>query len=358
MARCTPRPRGCFYMPCFFDGEVADIRSDIVVDVWALAKRCIMRHGTDVVVNVRMLPVDDGAHDSRRSLVAVVLQGLDGHWLDLHHRSGTSKKKAPKEEDMHSYFLDGISAKSSRPPTKRARVQGSGVPQRMPSLDPEFLPPASATNDDDDMYLRTVESGDDGDSAWSFESDKSEGLPEPRGCGAHDDNDDVAASDEDDLEPPLGLPSPPPAPVPPDESMHRRRGELTHGWELLPVFSDAGEIIGHLSFNESEKKINAHCVRPEHNVGKTKCHMDRLISSRRKGQGRPLGTLVAWLRDAQYMDDKEDHQLCKSRILSVDSLVARMEARAWLKAKPEFQRLFRMERVRREDEESEPEVAA
>jgi hypothetical protein len=188
-------------------------------------------------------------------------------------------------------------------------------------------------------------------------------LKEPRACGAHDDDDDddVAASDGDDPEPPLGLPLPPPAPVPPDESVQRRRGALTHGWELLPVFSDAGEIIGNLSFNESEQKINAHCVRPEHNVGKTKCHMDRLIKGKgpgRKGQGRPLGTLVAWLWDAQYMDDKEDHQLCKSRILSADSPAQRIEARAWLKAKPEFQRLFRMERVRGEGEESEPEVAA
>ena len=60
--------------------------------------------------------------------------------------------------------------------------------------------------------------------------------------------------------------------------------------------------VGELRYNPAGKFFRAHC--PKH--GKT-CARRRAAFAGRQGQGRPLGSLLLWLKDARYFANKAEH---------------------------------------------------
>lgn len=112
-----------------------------------------------------------------------------------------------------------------------------------------------------------------------------------------------------------------------------------------------GNLVGAIRITEigDRRELYATCpCSAKHGV----CIKTRTANAgRRKGQGRPLGYLGAWLQAAARGDmaTKADH------MKFMPSLAERRMARAAIARLPEAQRFFDFERSRGEDEASEPE---
>ena len=153
-----------------------------------------------------------------------------------------------------------------------------------------------------------------------------------------------------------GSPPPPPPPAGPEAF---GAGGI---WRRLRVPGVDGCIV----WSETGNTINAHCERdchvrrPDPVLGTPAqcCHTDRsrMASDRRRGQGRPVGLLIAWLQCQDKYVDKASHQAMKIFLAGKGGLERRRAARAWLKAQPGFEHVFALERPKRDGEDSEPEV--
>ena len=165
---------------------------------------------------------------------------------------------------------------------------------------------------------------------------------------------------------------PPPPPAPPV----RRRGAAYRGsWERVQVIKD-GVLYGEVVYDPVSKKMNAHCEAHEIPEICQSCHFDKLLTPYRateyitkggevkeralapkqKGQGRPVGLLIAWLLQGPDCDDKDTHQRRKAALGTPAQRHLRVAARNWAKQQPELRPLFDLERERRDGEESEPEA--
>ena len=83
----------------------------------------------------------------------------------------------------------------------------------------------------------------------------------------------------------------------------------------------------------------------------------RRMSERYKGQGRPLGFLVAWLMDPTRHASKKEHQDAKKRLSHTDEFACRLRARKHLEAiaqeSPQVAALFRLERPPTDEERAQ-----
>ena len=114
---------------------------------------------------------------------------------------------------------------------------------------------------------------------------------------------------------------------------------------------------GEIHFEERLQKLNAHCSKHKCD----KCKADRLTSAHehpsRRGQGRPIGFLIAWLLEGEDCDTKADHgRECKQELSGINGWEARIFAREWAKTLPGMQAIFALERPKGDDEDSEPET--
>ena len=343
-------------------------------------QRCVFRRGTDVVVSTRLLEADPWPHGAtHQPLASVVLVDGARPWEPVGVRPVRAKKHVEQDDKRHAYFLHGVKEPS---PKKPRRGGVSHMEEKGPQVDDAVCPapdleravsdcPTATAGDcsesGDEIYKVEVgdEESDGASSEWSVGSavlEASAVLP-PRahgsdldlpGCGAGYSGSGVV--------PGPALPGsirelvPPPVPLPePEEIQQRARGVPKGDWCRISVHDHGGDLLGYLVYNEQERKINAHCEK--HESAKAHCHMDRAIIGRRRGQGRPIGTLVAWLRSSSDYDDKAAHQAAKRDILALDGLPLRVESRGWVTAQPAFAALFALERELDADEASEPEVA-
>jgi hypothetical protein len=135
-------------------------------------------------------------------------------------------------------------------------------------------------------------------------------------------------------------------------------GDAAHRYEHFEVWGECGRLLGHLHFDPIGKKLNAHCKNPEHSKGGQKCKLDRQLTGNGT-KGRPLGFLVAWLRNAYDEESKGTHDDLKPALKSISGLSFRRSSRQWLKEQPGFAFMFRagVERPKcLPDEDSEQEV--
>jgi hypothetical protein len=122
------------------------------------------------------------------------------------------------------------------------------------------------------------------------------------------------------------------------------------------VVDDGGLTLGQLVWDPAGKQLDAHCGTAAHNAGHSRCHTDRaLTTGRRKGQGRPIGFLVAWLRCCGC-PSKSDHQQLKTDLGKLNKIHERRSARAWLHGRPGAAQVFGLERAVEAGENSEPDV--
>jgi hypothetical protein len=126
---------------------------------------------------------------------------------------------------------------------------------------------------------------------------------------------------------------------------------LRHGWRYAQV--EGGWIVYN---TDPGTNLNGHCGNPAH----PRCHFDKVTSAsrvaNRSGQGRPLGALALWLAASDDCPTREEHQLMKPWVLSHAARHERVCWRERLHDLPGCEELFEMERPKRDDSESEPDI--
>ena len=177
--------------------------------------------------------------------------------------------------------------------------------------------------------------------------------------------------------PPVPPPLPPPGVPPPAGPAPSPVPLPSFGKTYTTVaVTDSGTLWGYIVY--SDDNLNAHCVRHGSSALGMRCHCDRkrrafggssssastpAPSSRRAGQGRPLGLLALWLLrsgpewDADREGESHASAKCKRKLGSFEYLGERKAARLWLEGLAGTAVLFEKERLQCHDEESEPEVA-
>jgi hypothetical protein len=116
------------------------------------------------------------------------------------------------------------------------------------------------------------------------------------------------------------------------------------------------DFPGRLSYNISSRSFQATCFCEEHKTTLNlkgeplQCRISRTSNASRwkPQQGRPLGTLVAWLRKASEHPDQPGH------IYSIPSPKERRDARTWLMTLPNVESFLSLERPLRPGEADEP----
>ena len=136
--------------------------------------------------------------------------------------------------------------------------------------------------------------------------------------------------------------------------------EHREAWCQFDIHDDAGVKLGELSWNAACTNLNAHCRDVVHCAGRGKCHMDKTLNvGRKRGQGRPVGLLVLWLRRGAAT--LKDHRDLKCDLGSAIHFAERKRARDWLKTQPGSEVVFALELLamsvaKDAGEDSEPEV--
>ena len=146
----------------------------------------------------------------------------------------------------------------------------------------------------------------------------------------------------------LELPQDPPLPPPLDEARPPREPRVRLGPAAAPQNTIRVEVPGHgaLIYYTSSNVIQAHCRRDGH----SDCWRERTCAAgRRKGQGRPLGFLTAWLLQGAARISGQEH-VHRSRATHAERVAGR-EHLATLEGSGQ---LFDKERERVDGEPEEP----
>jgi hypothetical protein len=107
--------------------------------------------------------------------------------------------------------------------------------------------------------------------------------------------------------------------------------------------------LGHIVWNHDARSLDGHC--PHHK----NCRMNRTVnpSVSKPAQGRPLGQIIAWLRDGPNHTSKAAHDATKRRE-AVVSWPQRSAAREWLTTLQGIEVMLEKERPCRDGERQEP----
>jgi len=188
---------------------------------------------------------------------------------------------------------------------------------------------------------------DDSLSDWDIGDADLQGLFAPSGPEEEPDN------GEGGHEPPVP-PPPPPAPPPAARDSQAGRAAPIEFGEVISFDVGAGQFIKYYAKSET---FTAECSRADHRVGKHKYVLTRQARASdvpsRRGQGRPLALLWAWLHDCPANSDRFEHV----HVFPFScSLASRQGYRNMLVAhgSPIVQAMLGRERPQREGESLEP----
>lgn len=111
---------------------------------------------------------------------------------------------------------------------------------------------------------------------------------------------------------------------------------------------------GKLHYFFQDGRFQATCSNPCHKFNDTPCRLTRTSCSDNtfSCNGRPAGTLAAWLADAYHKDSRFEHRA--PFYICLIPRQERLEGRELIKAQPNGPALLSQERRRREDEPEEP----
>jgi hypothetical protein len=139
---------------------------------------------------------------------------------------------------------------------------------------------------------------------------------------------------------------PPPVPPPPRREDAVASG-VRHEGPWLKYLLPGG--LGHIIWNHDARSLDGHC--PLHK----NCRMNRTVnsSSGKPGQGRPMGQIIAWLRDGPNHTSAAAHGATK-RSEVVVSWPLRVAAREWVSTLPGIEVMLEKERPCRDGERQEP----
>ena len=115
------------------------------------------------------------------------------------------------------------------------------------------------------------------------------------------------------------------------------------------VFDLRPDLEGDIRFN-ARGFMRAHCFCQAHKTGGRPCTRQRQTTAGRAGAGRPIGSLVAWLRQASRHGTQLEHVASAPA-----SFEERASARAWFEALPNGSWLLSKERERFLDRDEGPE---
>lgn len=284
----------------------------------------------------------------------VLTEGIEGHF-------------APDGVDVR--LLPGSSLHVVWDPCKK---QARATSRKARHADWDLI---AVDSDEDDRYAR----GDDPDDH------------EAASCGEQEQRDDAAVPDsggDEGQTTDSGSASAPPSDLEAEELLEGDGGEPAAGGlaseadSLLPPAPPAppvvdaarqkrivvrvepfGEIVWY-NTSPTRQEFYAHCLDPAHikqpgdldfdapdNLKPTCCRKTRSAKAGKDTwRGRPLGFLVAWLRQQSEAVDSYGHIHLHAPL----SLEERRDARAWLHGVPGAEQLFQRERPRRDEEEDEP----
>ena len=139
-----------------------------------------------------------------------------------------------------------------------------------------------------------------------------------------------------------------PPPVPPAEHAGRRPGARTQ--TEVRFQTPIGNIVYYPRRGKTPAAMSAFCTNPAHEDCRRSRTTEASSSALRPGQGRPLGSLYAWLQMGQEVGTREEHIKW-----TFPNLSARRQARAELMQLPGANGFSTHERQKREDEiEDEP----
>lgn len=111
--------------------------------------------------------------------------------------------------------------------------------------------------------------------------------------------------------------------------------------------------IGSIVYYTSKERFVAYCGRAAHSGEAQPCSRERttMAVATAPEKGRPLGFLMAWLLDAESWDSRALH--C-NKAICMYSEEKRIEGRETLRVLPGTEKLFLLERRKREGEPEEP----
>lgn len=111
-------------------------------------------------------------------------------------------------------------------------------------------------------------------------------------------------------------------------------------------------LVGELHFYPSSSTMAAFCPVHENDCRRSRTTKAAAQVRARygEGQGRPIGALVAWLRDAENHATREEHVKC-----CYPTKQQRIDARTWFSKLPDASSFSTHEREKRDGENSEPE---
>ena len=222
-----------------------------------------------------------------------------------------------------------------------------------------------------DVLNATPQCDEDGKAFEGQEPPEDEGViqsgdefdywPDPEGMAQGDDVPDMDDwPDLDAMEQGDGVPGAPINPSGPIREVATQREAQPYsdgeGWLHLPCGG------GFLVCKPGDQQFYADCKEEGHQVANNRgntvpCRCRRVgWRGRRRGQGRPLGFLTAWLFRIESCPGKTDHDDCKTALSAADAYVERRLARDWLKLQEWAEPLFQEERdVADSEDDSEPE---
>ena len=168
-------------------------------------------------------------------------------------------------------------------------------------------------------------------------------------------DEDLLAAEEPPLPPPEEPPPPqeppPPAGPAPARPRDQRAGVVRGGLESRDVFV-LPNALGTLRYYHGTKSMQAFCPwGREYDVHESDCRKSATCNPQRRGSGRPIGLLVAWLQAHKDFATKHEHvHTCKP------SLQQRRDARAFFMQLPEAAEFARFEKPKANpnDDDDEP----
>ena len=244
-------------------------------------------------------PIEDAADDFGLAASALDVGAADANLLESH--SNPYDNASGSDSSSSSADSDSDFAGSDQTAVSEPEMELQGAPAQDEHAD------ADANENSADEFLDEL-----------FEEDVRLGPI------AEDDNPLAEAADEENLQQPQP-PLPPPAEPPPaDPAREPRQRELVQrgGLESRDVFT-LPNGLGTLRYYRASSSMQAFCPWGR-DVHETDCRKSAGCNPAKRGSGRPIGLLVAWLRAHSDFATKHEHvHTCKP------SLQQRRDARAW-----------------------------